>query len=333
MTSSFKALRIHEDGKTTRAQFDTLTLDDLNAGEVVIRVAYSCINFKDALAVTGKGKIMRDFPKVAGIDLSGTVESSEDANYKAGDKVLVTGCNLGETLDGGLAEYARVPASAVIPLPPGLSLQEAMAIGTAGFTAALGIKRMLENHQTPENGPIAVTGPTGGVGSVAVSIFNKLGFEVHAISGKANSQAEYLKSLGAAEIVDRNALEMSGRPLAKAQWGGALDNLGGPTLAWLASTTRQWGTIASIGLAQSAKLETTVMPLILRGVSLLGINSVEVPRAWREDVWQKLSGEWKPATLSAIAPRTVSLDEVPPACAQLIEGSQHGRTVVQLAGG
>lgn len=332
----FKALRIHERDKATEARLETLTLDDLNPGdmadEVVIRVAYSSINYKDALAVTGRGKIMRGYPKVAGIDLSGTVERSKSAAFKVGDKVLVTGCNIGEALDGGLAEYARLPASAVVALPAGLSLQEAMALGTAGFTAALAVKRMLENHLTPQHGTIAVTGPTGGVGSVAISILKKLGFRVAAITGKANSAADYLKALGADEIVDRTALDVGKRPLEKALWGGAVDNLGGDTLTWLTRTVQPWGCIASIGLAQSHKLETTVMPFILRGVSLLGINSVDVPREWREAVWRQLAGPWKPATLAQIAPRTATLEQLPEVCAALVEGGQQGRTVVRIGG-
>lgn len=332
--ASFKALRIHELDKGTEARLESITLDDLNTGEVVVRVAYSSINYKDALAVTGRGKIMRGYPKVAGIDLSGTVESSHDAAFKPGDPVLVTGCNIGEALDGGLAEYARLPASAVVTLPAGLTLREAMALGTAGFTAALGVRRMLENHQRPELGPVAVTGPTGGVGSVAVSILSHLGFQVSAVTGKKDQAADYLTALGASQILDRNAVDLGKRPLEKAVWGGAVDNLGGETLTWLTRTTRQWGNIASIGLAQDHKLETSVMPLILRGVSLLGINSVDVPRAWREAVWEKLASDWKPAALNdVIAPRSVSLEQVPEVCAKLIAGGQLGRTVVEIGGG
>lgn len=332
MADDFRALRVHKLDKGTEARFETLTLADLDPGEVVVRVAYSCINYKDALAVTGKGRILRAFPKVAGIDLSGTVESSTVPAYGKGDKVLVTGCNLGEALDGGFTEIARVPASAVVPLPAGMSLREAMALGTAGFTAALGVRRMLENHQTPDKGTIVVTGPTGGVGSVAISILKHLGFKVAALTGKADRQADYLKALGADEVIDRKALEMGTRPLERTQWGGAVDNLGGNTLAWLTRTVEQWGTIASIGLAQDFKLDTTVMPFILRGVSLLGINSVDVPREWREAVWDRLGGPWKPARLDLIAPRTITLDELPAACEALVAGGQHGRTVVRICG-
>jgi NADPH2:quinone reductase len=329
--ASFKALRIHQVEKATQARLESLRLDDLNAGAVVVRVAYSSLNYKDALAVTGKGRIMRGYPKVAGIDLSGVVESSADAAFKPGDKVLVTGNNIGEALDGGLAEFARLPADALVPLPPGLNLFEAMALGTAGFTAALGLYRMLENHQAPEHGPIVVTGPTGGVGSVAIELFSRLGFAVSALTGKA-AQSAYLHKLGASEIVDRASLDFGSKPMETARWGGALDNLGGDTLTYLTRTVRPWGNIASIGLAQSHVLNTTVMPFILRGVSLLGINSTECPRPWRLAVWDKLAAQWKPQQLATIAPRMVGLDQVPEVCEELIAGKALGRTVVKIGG-
>jgi len=329
--SPFRALRIHQDGKATRAQLETIELSALSAGEVVIRVQWSGINYKDALAVTGKGRIMRKFPCVAGIDLAGTVESSEAPQYKPGDKVLVTGCNIGELLDGGYAEFARVPAEAVIPLPAGMDARDAMAIGTAGFTAAFALRRMLENHQAPAMGPIAVTGPTGGVGSIAIDLFKRAGFTVHAITGKADVAGNYLRDLGADEVVSRQGVDLGSKPMEKATWGGAVDNLGGPTLAWLTRTVRPWGNIASIGLAQSHELQTTVMPFILRGVSLLGIHSVECPRAWREEIWAKLAGPWKPRHLADIATRTVMLDELPGACNDLYAGTVTGRILVRIA--
>jgi len=301
----FKALRIHQADKATVARFDTIRIDDLSAGDVVIRVAYSSINYKDALAVSGKGRIVRGYPRVAGIDLSGVVESSSDPHYRPGDKVLVTGCNIGEALDGGYAEFARVPASAVVPLPAGLTLFEAMALGTAGFTAALALRRMLENHQAPEMGPIA----------------------------KAGAGESYLRSLGADEVIDRRTLDMGSKPLESARWGGAVDNLGGDMLAYLCRTVRPWGNIACVGLAQAPTLNTTVMPLILRGVSLLGIHSVECPRPWRLAVWDRLGYEWKPRGLDTlIAPRVVPLEDVPRVCDELIAGTAIARTVVRVAG-
>ena len=329
--TTFKALRVHQVEKATHSKLEQISLADLSAGEVVIRVAYSSVNYKDSLAVTGKGRIMKGFPKVAGIDLSGTVESSSDARYKAGDQVLVTGCNIGEALDGGFAEMARVPASAVIALPAGLSLREAMAIGTAGFTAALALKRMLENHQAPEMGPIAVTGPTGGVGSIAIDLFKRAGFAVHAVTGKAGAADEYLKALGADEVVSRQGLDLGKKPLEAGLWGGAVDNLGGDTLAWLTRTVKPWGNIASIGLAQSHELTTTVMPFILRGVSLLGIHSVECPRAWREDIWKHLASDWKPRHLDRIATREITLEQLPEYCAEVIAGKITGRGIVRIA--
>ena len=331
--STFNALRVHQVEKATQSRIEPVSLADLSAGEVVIRVAYSSVNYKDALAVSGKGRIMKGFPKVAGIDLSGVVESSSDAKYQAGDKALVTGCNIGEALDGGFAQFARVPASAVIALPAGLTLKDAMAIGTAGFTAALALRRMLENHQAPEMGPIAVTGPTGGVGSVAIDLFKRAGFTVHAVTGKAGAADEYLKALGADQIVSRQALAMGKKPLEAGLWGGAVDNLGGETLAWLTRTVKPWGNIASIGLAQSHELATTVMPFILRGVSLLGIHSVECPRAWREDIWKHLASDWKPRHLSRIAAREIALEEVKGYCDEVIAGKVTGRAVVRIGGG
>jgi acrylyl-CoA reductase (NADPH) len=329
--NSFRALRVHARDKTqTEARFETLTVDDLSPGNVVVRVVWSDINYKDALAVTGKGRILKSYPKVPGIDFAGHVEHSDDPRYQAGDAVLVTGCNIGEVLDGGYAEFARVPAEILIPLPRGLSLREAMCIGTAGFTAALALRRMLENHQRPDMGPIAITGPTGGVGSLAIDLFKRAGFTVHAVTGKAGRADAYLKQLGADEIVSRQALDLGKRPLESALWGGAVDNLGGETLAWLTRTVGPWGNIASIGLAQSHELHTTVMPFILRGASLLGIHSVECPRAWREEIWQKLSGEWKPRILDTLVAREITLDELPAACEDLIAGTVQGRTLVRV---
>jgi len=326
---AFTALRVHSSKSDYRVGFESLGIDALTAGDVVIRVAYSGINYKDALAVTGKGRILKGTPRTPGIDLSGTVVASSSADYAVGDAVLVTGCNIGEALDGGYSEYARLPAEALVKLPAGLSLEEAMGIGTAGFTAALALQRMLENHQTPDMGSILINGPTGGVGSIAVQLFKRAGFHVTALTGKPD-QADYLKRLGADAVLDRNSIEMGTKPLEAAQWGGAVDNLGGATLEWLTRTVKPWGNIASIGLAQSHTLSTTVMPFILRGVSLLGIHSVETPRARRLSLWQKLQGEWKP-DLSQIVTRRIALAEVPAAAQEFVDGKVTGRTVVRVA--
>ena len=328
----FKAIRVHQGPNGRFASLESVSLDELTPGEVLVRVAYSGLNYKDALAITGKGSIMRAFPRIAGIDLAGTVERSEDRAFRAGERVLATGAGLGEWLDGGLAEYARVPAQALIPLPASLGLLEAMALGTAGFTAALALRRMLENHQAPELGPIAVTGATGGVGGIALGLLRQAGFATVAITGKAGAEA-YLRDLGADRVVERAHLDLGSKPLEKALWGGAVDNLGGEVLTYLTRTVRPWGNIACIGLAQSPLLNTTVMPLILRGVSLLGIHSVDVPRPWRLQLWQQLSGEWKMTDLKArIVRAVIGLEEVPLACEELIAGRARGRYVVRLAG-
>lgn len=330
--SSFQALRVRQGPSGRFARLESVTLDDLTLGEVVVRVAYSGLNYKDALAVTGKGAIARGYPRTAGIDLSGVVETSTDPAYRPGDRVLATGANLGESLDGGLAERARVPAAALLPLPRGLSLLEAMALGTAGFTAALALRRMLENHQNPELGTVAVTGASGGVGGIALGLLRRTGFGTAAITGKPELAA-YLRELGADEVVARDSLATGGKPLETAVWGGAIDNLGGETLSYLTRTVKPWGNIACIGLAQSAALDTTVMPLILRGVSLLGIHSVNVPRPWRLAVWEKLAGEWKPHDMERLIVRAViGLEEVPQACEELIAGRARGRYVVRIAG-
>lgn len=330
--SNFKALRVHKTESGPAARFEALTVNDLTPGNVLIRVAYSCLNYKDALAVTGKGAVLRGLPKVPGIDLSGVVETSSDPSIEPGSKVLVTGCNLGEALDGGLAEFARVPADAVVPLPATLTLFEAMALGTAGFTAALALRRMLENHQTPERGPIAVTGPTGGVGAIALGLLKRAGFATAAITGK-KEEAQFLQQLGADEVIDRKTLDLGAKPMEKARWGGAVDSLGGETLTYLTRTVLPLGNIAAIGLAQSPALTTTVLPFILRGVSLLGINSVEVPRDWRLAVWAKLAGDWKLSGLDRLIVRDViGLDRVPAACDELIAGKARGRYVVKIGG-
>lgn len=328
--ANFRALRVYSEAGQHRVALEHIGVDQLSPGNVVVRVAYSGINYKDALAVTGKGRILRGSPRVPGIDLAGHVVTSEDARYAAGDAVLVTGCNIGEQIDGGYSEYARLPADTLVPLPAGLTLEEAMAIGTAGFTAALALKRMLDNHQTPPLGPILVTGATGGVGGIALSLFKSQGFKTVALTGKADA-GDYLRRIGADEVLDRQSLSMGTKPLEAAQWGGAVDNLGGDTLAWLTRTVKPWGNIASIGLAQAHSLSTTVMPFLLRGVSILGIHSVECPREWRLDLWKHLSTDWKPAgLLDVIATRTVALDDLTTVCEDYIAGAVTGRTLVKL---
>ena len=328
--NSFKAFRIHEDGGKISARFEQIGLDDLSPGGVVIRVAYSDINYKDALAATGAGKILRRYPLVGGIDLSGVVESSTDARYQPGDKVLVTGSGLSETVDGGYAEFARVDGESVIPMPAGLDPLRAMQLGTAGFTAALAINRMERNGQTPARGPIVVTGATGGVGSVAIDMLAARGYEVIAVTGKAES-AEYLKSLGASKVLPRGELAPGGRPLEAARFAGAIDNVGGEMLAGLTRQVDFWGNIASIGLTGGFELKTTVMPFILRGINLLGINSSATLRAERLEVWQRIAGDLAPRHLARSASRTIEFAQLPGAFQAYIDGKVTGRTVVKIA--
>jgi acrylyl-CoA reductase (NADPH) len=327
--NSFRAFRIHQEGGKVVARLETIGLDALAPGEVVVKVSHSTINYKDALAATGAGKILRKYPLVGGIDLAGEVVSSQNPEFKAGQKVLVNGCGLSETHDGGYAEYARVQGDWVVPVPPGLDEFQCMAIGTAGYTAALAIHRMEQNGQRPEAGEIVVTGATGGVGSLAIDMLAGRGYRVAALTGKKSSTG-YLEQLGAARILLREELNLGSRPLEEAQWAGAIDNLGGDVLAWLTRTTNFWGNIASIGLAASAELKTTVVPFILRGVNLLGINSVFTPRPLRLAVWQRLASDLKPRHLDKIVTRTVSLDELPQAFEPYLKGAVTGRAVVKI---
>ncbi len=326
---TFNAFRIHEADKGVRAGFETLSVDDLTPGEVVIRVHYSGVNYKDALAATGKGRILRKYPLNGGIDLSGTVISSEVGQFSEGQQVLVVGCGLSEVHDGGFSEIARVPAGCVVPLPRGLTLFDAMAIGTAGFTAALAVLRMEQLGQTPDMGEVVVTGATGGVGSVAIDLLSARGYEVVAFTGKTD-QADYLHGLGAARLLDRNQVDFGSRPMEKATYGGAVDSVGGDTLAWLTRTVKPFGNIASVGLAGGHKLETTVMPFILRGVSLIGINSIEMPGELRQRAWDMLGQDMRPRHLDQIVSRVVEFDQLPGVFDDYLSAQVTGRTVVRL---
>lgn len=308
---------------------ERISLADLSAGEVVVRVRYSTINYKDALAATGAGKILRKYPLVGGIDLAGVVESSTDPAYRAGQEVLVTGGGLSETCDGGYAELARVKSESVIPLPAGLDAFQAMALGTAGFTAALAVHRMEQNGQQPSGGEIIVTGATGGVGSLAIDMLAARGYQVVALTSKPEASG-YLQALGASRVLLRQDVQLGTKPLEEGRWAGAVDNLGGEVLAWLTRTTNPWGNIASIGMAASFDLKTTVLPFILRGVNLLGINSVVTPRDVRLQVWQRLASDLKPRHLDRIVTRTITLDELPGAFEPYLKASVVGRTVVKI---
>lgn len=326
---NFRAYRIdQQDGKII-AGFTTLNTNDLSEGDVVIRVSHSTINYKDALAATGGGRILRKFPLVGGIDLAGAVVTSEDESFSEGDAVLVNGCGLSETRDGGYSEYARVNGDSIVPIPDGLDAAQAMQIGTAGYTAALAIHRMEQNGQSPDAGPVVVTGATGGVGSVALDMLSGRGYEAVAVTGKSE-QRDYLKRIGASEILLRDDIDLGKRPLEKAQWAGAIDNLGGDYLTWLTRTVDYGGNIASIGLAASHELNTTVIPFILRAVCLLGINSVDTPRDLRLQVWERIGKDLKPRHLDVIGSRTIGFDDLPDAFQAYIDGTVTGRVVVEI---
>jgi len=327
--TKFKAFRIHRIEKEIKAGYEEISIDDLTEGEVVVRVEWSGINYKDVLAATGKGAILRQYPLNGGIDLSGTVSESSAAEFKPGDKVLVCGCGLSETADGGYAQYARVKAGCLVPLPDGMTTREAMAIGTAGFTAAMAVVRMQENRQTPDMGPIVVTGATGGVGCLAIDMLASNGYEVVAFTGKSDQHA-FLKELGASDFVDRHSVEMGDKPLERAIWGGAVDNAGGNTLAWLTRTTKPWGNIASIGLVEDYRLSTTVMPFILRGVSLLGINSIEMSSDYRALVWSRIAQDLKPRHLDSIVTREIQFDRLTDTFQDYLSASNTGRTIVRI---
>jgi putative YhdH/YhfP family quinone oxidoreductase len=343
--SSFNAFRIFDENGKSAGRFVELTLDDLDPGEVVIRTHYSGVNFKDALAATGAGKVIRRFPCVGGVDVAGVVHSSQDARFKVGDQVLVTGYDMGVAHDGGFAEFTRVPADWVVLLPAGLSMFEVMALGTAGFTAALAIHRLEQNELTPDKGKVVVTGASGGVGSLAIRMLSQLGYHIVALTGKTTEQ-EYLRSLGAKEILLRSEIDFtSKRPLEKALWAGALDAVGGDTLAWLARTIQPDGAIASFGNAGGAELHTTVFPFILRGVKLLGVDSAAVAMPLRKQIWQRLAGDptstgsgqasaglrtgLRIDNLERIAHR-IAFTGLPEACEKLIRGEARGRSVVEF---
>ena len=322
----FDAYRIHSDEQGYRSGIESISLDDLSQGEIVVKVAFSSVNYKDALAGTGKGKILRRFPLVGGIDLAGHVVASTDPKFREGDQVLVTGSGLSETRDGGYSQYARIEARWAVPLPLGLSMRESMVLGTAGFTAALALLRMRDNRQSPDLGPLAVTGATGGVGSLAVDIFSRAGYTVHAISGKPG-QAEYLRAIGASEVLGREALSTT-RPMEAVRFGGGLDNVGGPMLASLLAQTRPYGNVASAGLAASAELPASVMPFIIRGVSLLGVASAGTARGIRDEVWQLLASDWKPRYLDRICTRETTIQGLPAVFSDMLAGGSVGRTLV-----
>ncbi|MTW22817.1 YhdH/YhfP family quinone oxidoreductase [Allochromatium palmeri] len=326
---SYSAFRIHNDDQGHHAGIEQLPKPEPAEGEVLIRVRYSSVNYKDALAGTGRGKILRTFPLVGGIDAAGEVEVSRHPSYRAGESVIATGWGLSFDHDGAYAEYLCVPGDWLVPMPDGLDARAAMILGTAGFTAALALHRMQANGQCPELGPILVTGASGGVGSMAVAILAHLGYEVVALSGKPDLH-DWLKELGASRIVGREALAGATRPLEKGEWGGAIDNVGGELLAQITRTMVPGGNIAAIGLAAGHELHTTVMPFILRGVSLLGCNSVDVPSPLRAELWSHLASDWRPANLETMPSETVRLAGLPDIFERMLDGRTHGRILVEI---
>lgn len=327
----FKALVVDKAGEDVSINIQQLTFEDLPKGEVLIRVHYSGVNYKDSLASIPNGNIVRNYPFVPGIDLAGVVVSSEDPRFHEGDEVIATSYEIGVSHFGGYSEYARIPAEWIVPLPKGLSLRESMIIGTAGFTAALSIYRLEQNGLQPGQGKVLVTGATGGVGSFAVAILSKLGYEVEASTGK-ESEHEYLKGLGAKTVISREEVVSSGRPksLAKQRWIAAVDPVGGESLASILSQIKLGGHVAVSGLTGGASLPTTVYPFILRGVDLLGIDSAYCNYETRKEVWNRLAKEYKPDHLERFVHKEVTLEELPEAFPILLKGQAKGRILVNL---
>ncbi len=326
---SFAAFRIHNDSDGYRAGIEQVSLDDLSEGDVTVECHYSSTNYKDALAGTGKGKILSKFPLVGGIDVAGVVVESSNERFQEGDAVLVTGCQLSQSRDGGYTEYLRLDGDNVVPLPPGLSVRQAMAIGTAGFSAALGLYRMEVNGQTPDMGPIVVTGASGGVGSLAIDIFTTAGYEVHAITGKLE-EFDYLEELGASQCISRHELHWGQRPLEKARWAGCFDIVGGDMLSGISRLIKPWGNIVSCGLAGDHSFNTTVMPFILRGNSVLGVSSENCPYDIRVTLWDRLATEWTPPHLERICSKEIGMEGLMDTFESMLAANSLGRTIVKL---
>jgi acrylyl-CoA reductase (NADPH) len=327
--STVKAFRIFSENDRISGRVVDAAPEGLGAGEVVFRTAYSSVNYKDALAATGTGgRIIRKYPLVGGIDAAGVVVSSSDARFKAGDEVICTSYDLGVAHDGGYAPTCRVPADWVVPLPAGLSLFEAMALGTAGYTAGLAMELLELNGMAPGNGKVLVNGATGGVASLAIDMLAALGYTVAAVTGK-DSEHEFLKKIGAAEILSRATLDLGKRPLEKTLWAAAFDSVGGEQLAWLTRTMQTSGLIASFGNAGGIELKTTVLPFLLRGIRLIGVDSAYTPMPLRRKIWQRLAGDLKPRHLAEIA-HTITLEELPGYFDKLLKGEGRGRAVVEL---
>lgn len=329
-SAQFKAWRVHKHGGAIEAKLDTIGESDLGAGTVTIKADYSSLNYKDALALTGQGKIMHRFPLVAGIDVAGRVADSDDPRFSNGDPVLVTGCGLGEDVDGGFAEYVRVAAEHVIPIPKGLDPRSAMQLGTAGFTVGLAIQRLEHNGLRPGRGPVAITGASGGVGALAVAMLAQCGYHVVALTSGADVH-DWLRDLGAAEVLDSREPGFGERALESARYAGAIDSVGGDVLARMLPVIDWWGSVAVIGNAGGAEFTSTVYPFILRGISLLGVNSVATPRPLRKQVWTRLANELRPDKLDVIAAHEIALDDIMEAAEALIAGrGPRGRTLIRI---
>lgn len=331
MTESFQALVVDKTESSFSVAVKSVPLEDLPAGEVVIKVAYSSVNYKDGLASIPNGKILRSYPFIPGIDLSGVVVSSTDDRFREGQEVLATGYGIGVSHFGGFSEYARIPAAWLVPLPEGLTLKEAMIYGTAGFTAALSIQALEDHGLSPDNGKVLVTGATGGVGGSAIAMLGAKGYSVVASSGNTEA-TDYLKALGAEEVISREeVIGSSTKPLDKQLWQGAVDCVGRDTLAAILSKITYKGSVAASGLTGGTSLPTTVLPFILRGVNLLGIDSVECPADIREKVWSRMGSDLKPAQLENLVDREVSLQELPQALEAILQGKTKGRVLVRIS--
>ncbi|VVO46160.1 Acrylyl-CoA reductase AcuI [Pseudomonas fluorescens] len=324
----FDAVLIEKDDTGYRATLQSLQETQLPEGDVTVRVHYSTLNYKDALAITGKGPVVRKFPMVPGIDLAGTVEHSDNPAYKAGDQVLLNGWGVGENHWGGLAQKARLKGDWLIPLPAGFTAAQAMAIGTAGYTAMLCVMALERHGVTPESGEILVTGANGGVGSFAIALLSGLGYQVVASTGRPQ-ESDYLKALGASDIIDRASLSEPGKPMVKERWAGVIDSVGSHTLANACAATRYGGVVAACGLAQGMDFPASVAPFILRGITLAGIDSVMRPRQDRIDAWNRLDRDLDRKLLEQIT-RTVALKDIIPMAQQLLAGQVRGRLVVAL---
>lgn len=331
MPATFKAFVVDKKEEGFTATFKDLTQADLPPGEVLVKVAYSSVNYKDGLASIPEGKIVRSYPFVPGIDLAGVVVESIDSRFKPGDEVIVTSYELGVSHYGGFSEYARVKADWVVPLPAGMTLKEAMALGTAGFTAGLSVYKLEYNGLRPQNGPVLVTGATGGVGSIAINIFKRRAYTVAASTGK-ESEHEYLKALGAVDILTREETSAeSNRPLEKERWAASVDAVGGTTLAYLLRTTKIGGSVAACGNTGGPNFSTTVFPFILRGVNLLGIDSVNCPMELRRQIWEHLASDYRPEHLLDLIGHEAPFMELPHALATILRGGVRGRTIIRVS--